>query len=309
MGFPLYIASYIVGLGFPARLAFSPPVLVLFWSAVGGSGGSRSGVGVGKAKASSLGDGPRRIRWSLLFLLNVSGGILVVREWCLMMVGESVVCDLGASVIGGFGAGVVFVESILCVSVPFLHGFHVAGSAPALTSCVGPEANDIATGGQRSLLFPGSGSPESVGIFCYSFVIVGVHLAGDDLWSSIYRCDEKSGRLRFATDFGGSIPLRGNSSSSDLGWIASWKRQTPRCLAIRFCRVVQRLKCTSIGCAAQDGNKNFCGFAREEVGFRHYAPAGGGEEHREEDNKDLFVLFVSSEGVLVKWVVITNLNE
>jgi hypothetical protein len=39
----------------------SPPALVILWSAVGRSGGGRSGVGVGRVEASSFGDGPWRI--------------------------------------------------------------------------------------------------------------------------------------------------------------------------------------------------------------------------------------------------------
>jgi hypothetical protein len=61
------------------------------------------------------------------------------------MVDESVERGFGVSD-GGFGTGEVFVDYFLCVGVPILRGFLVAGCAHALSSLVGLEAS----GSQRS---------------------------------------------------------------------------------------------------------------------------------------------------------------
>lgn len=66
IGFPLYIGSYIVGLGFLVESLSWLPALLLLWSAVGGCGGGRSGIGIDKAEAPSSSDGPWRIRCELV---------------------------------------------------------------------------------------------------------------------------------------------------------------------------------------------------------------------------------------------------
>jgi hypothetical protein len=112
------------------------------------------------------------------------------------MVDESVERGFGVSV-GGFGTGEVFVDYFLCVGVPILRGFLVAGCAHALSSLVGLEAS----GNQRSF---------------YSLQ------GGVDgcLVRSVYQHEVKSGWSSVPTCFGGLVPLQGASSSGDLGTLA-----------------------------------------------------------------------------------------
>jgi hypothetical protein len=79
-------------------------------------------------------------------VFRVEGGLYLV------MVEEGVVHGLGVLIIGGFSStSDVLIESFLCVGASILHGIIVVESAHALTSLIGLEANDDATGGQRSL--------------------------------------------------------------------------------------------------------------------------------------------------------------
>jgi hypothetical protein len=181
------------GVSFPADVRWLPVLLVL-WSSVGGwsDGGSDVGVGVGESVAPS-GGGP----WRIKFLLIVSGGICVEGDWYLVMVEEAVVHSLGVLIIGGFGGtGDVLIESFLCVGASIRHGILVAGSADALTSLIGLEANDDATGGQRSL-----------------FSLQG----GDDgdLVRLIYQ-HKKSGWFSTSIASDGYLPTARGGSSSDV---------------------------------------------------------------------------------------------
>ncbi|CAN6213472.1 unnamed protein product [Urochloa humidicola] len=121
------------------------------------------------------------------------GGVVLVVSVASVVHGDGIIYV-------GLGTGdVLFGDGLLCVGVLAFcpscalraHGFNDIVDSP----------------GVWRFVFPGSGSPQSVGIICYSLVLVGVHLAGDDLWSPIYRCDEKSSRFRFTTAVGGSIPI------------------------------------------------------------------------------------------------------
>ena len=62
--------------------------------------------------------------------------------------------------------------------------------------------------------YPGSGVPESVGLFCYSLIFVGGLVLSDmDLRSFLYQHEMKSGWFLDFTNFGGSASLLGNSLS------------------------------------------------------------------------------------------------
>ena len=54
--------------------------------------------------------------------------------------------------------------------------------------------------------YPGSGVPDSVGLFCYSLIFVGV-LSDVDLRSFLYQHEMKSGWFLDSTIFGGSACL------------------------------------------------------------------------------------------------------
>jgi hypothetical protein len=172
-------------------------MLLVLWSSVGGWSDDGSDVGVGESVAPS-GGGP----WRIKFLLIVFGGICVEGDWYLVMVEEGVVHDIGALIIGGFGStGDVLIKSFLCVGASILHGILVARSAHALTSLIGLEANDDATGGQRSL-------------FSFQGDVDG------DLVRLIYQ-HEKSGWFSTSIAYDGYLPTaRGGSSFNVPGlWV------------------------------------------------------------------------------------------
>jgi len=128
-------------------------------------------------------------------------------------------------------------------------------------------------------LYPGSGVPDSVGLFCYSLIFVGV-LSDVDLRSFLYQHEMRSGWFLDSTNFGGSASLLGNSLSGVGGLL-----------------VLVASDSLKLGDANQPGRPAFIGvsfsacnsrrqhkfifFAREGIGFKLGAPIAGGEEGRE----------------------------
>jgi hypothetical protein len=92
----------------------------------------------------------------------------VVGDWGLVLIVESMVHSLGASV-GGFGTGDAFVVSFLCVSASILHGFLVAWCAQSLSSFAGLDASDVAMRGQWSFVYQSLSGWVSVPTFVGGF--------------------------------------------------------------------------------------------------------------------------------------------
>ncbi|CAO2177485.1 unnamed protein product [Urochloa humidicola] len=121
----------------------------------------------------------------------------------------------------GFSTSGVFFFMFLCVGVRTLCELLCAAHAHVVAG-VGLIAIDMVAGVWRSVVsLQGDSMNCLVRCFCYSLVCVGdVVLVGVDLWRSVCQHEANSGWILVTTCFGGSVPLLGESSSSDLGCLS-----------------------------------------------------------------------------------------
>ncbi|CAN6214573.1 unnamed protein product [Urochloa humidicola] len=327
----------------PAALVTRLSGLLLFWSAVGGCRGGRSGVGVGDSASPFFDKAPGRIKEELgtsgcvaldlvgLFYcpshVFVGAGIVVSGEafgrlecilygflevgyvgggWCLVLHGRA---EHEPGVLcGGIDFDEVSIFSLLCVDLRFLCEVPVAGCARIICGVDGLATNDMASGSRR-IVSPGSGDPVSVGFFCSSVVAVGA-FSDVDFWSCVYQHERKSGWLLDST-FGGSTPLRGPLSSGDL--------ESMTVEASDSSLLGNEMVDDHLPRPARSAVKKHV-----DVGVLHKTASkinvlrqGGGRlqagcsDRRRRGRpggmyKDLNVIYFSSKGVLVKWNVITN---
>jgi len=156
-------------------------------------------------------------------------------------------------------------------------------------------------------LYPGSGVPDSVGLFCYSLIFVGV-LSDVDLRSFLYQHEMRSGWFLDSTNFGGSASLLGNSLSGVGGLL-----------------VLVASDSLKLGDANQPGRSAFIGcvvFGMQlKTATQVYFLRQGGDrlqvgrsDRRRRGRpggfyKNLDIFFLSFEGVLVKRAVITKIYQ
>jgi hypothetical protein len=127
----------------------------------------------------------------------------------------------------------------------------------------------------------------------------------------------KSGWSSVPTCFGGSVPLQGDLSSDKLGFLSIFEAsnsllpgdamvnghllQPGRSAFIVHVRYNMLLKMAT---------KKMCVFfAREEAGYKLYAPTDGGEEDRKEFTRTRMCFFFFRGCPRKKWVVITKTFE
>jgi hypothetical protein len=119
-----------------------------------------------------------------------------------------------------------------------------------------------------------------VGFFCpFVVFVVDARFFGDGLGRYVYQLEVKSGWSSVSTCFGGSVPLQGDLSSGELGF---WSFFEASDSSLRGDAILRS------GCSAftvhvrydmllkTTTKKKLCFLARKEVGFKLYAPAGGG---------------------------------
>jgi hypothetical protein len=139
-----------------------------------------------------------RIFCFLLVFSDVGGGRLAVVEE-IVVHGVGVFC-------GGFCTNVVSFDVVLCVGIQVLCGLLCAGCVHGVSGIAILADDDMNVEGRRILLYL-MGDPIDRGVD----------------WDCLVRLvsqDEESGWFMAPTCLGGSVPLRGDSSSGELGFLA-----------------------------------------------------------------------------------------